>query len=199
MGWNRASLFWRRAGQGLAATLIADGAELGGTLTVPAGKAITVDDGGVIELPDGDVAAPSVRATSAPTTGWFYNAVAGEIQESASGVGRAPHHVVTHATVAAGDTIECEADESFALFTVVNVNQTATVTHSAAVRMSAGAYDGQLVILRNVGTNTLTLTDGGGMDLASGTNKALSANDLIGFLWRASTSTWQQVTTLQAI
>lgn len=78
------------------------------------------------------------------------------------------------------------------------------VTLTSTPNIEQGAFDGQLLFLRRTATGaTFTLRNetslaGAGLRLETAADKGLTARDLIGLVWRASTLEWWQIVPLVA-
>ena len=213
MGWRRASEGWRRASVAASgvASSIADGATLAGTLYIPNGKRIEVQSGGDVKLlagsnlslPDdaetaGAIAAPTIRATSNTDDGLAYDSTIARFVNVLAGVpmqSRTIEMLSPQTITAVGQSI-AHASKAPIAFKSITTDANRTLTSNPCI--DAGAFDGQIFILRGSGSNTLTLPDGNGVQLDGGANKALGPLDYMFFRWALSLTQWEQITSLVA-
>jgi len=79
----------------------------------------------------------------------------------------------------------------------IRLTAAAPIVLSSTPQITAGAADGQLLILLNVGSNTITFSDasilpGSGLDLV-GTTLALAPKSSAILSWDATAALWQQI------
>lgn len=218
-GWYDAAAGWRQAHQGITAQDVADGVAITNaqlttpTLVSPAlSGTMTGAASSRIKMPDGTLALPSYGFTSDDDTG--FSLVSGVLStifggaatlESIAGIVRRADAALFNMlvepvvkTAVAATTLAHDASKAPIIY--LRASHAAGVDLSgAAPEIEAGAFEGQLLILKDdddsggslVINDRLTVATSG--VATAGTSTTMAAADICMFMWDAESSLWVQI------
>lgn len=171
---------------------------LSGTLSVPSGADIAIASGGNLSLPSlTSDAAPTIRATDAPTKGLYYRSDQGHLKMASAGDPQDPTtEMIAAPDVVAGTTISHGASKAAQIEIKTKTPTAATVTMTATPNIEAGAFEGQslLIYIDKDSTGQVTLSDessvAGSKLRMSAATIGLNARDTAQFFWSVEDDAW---------